>query len=403
MLPIGAVWQTLLENPLINLMVLLTVLSFGSYGVAILVFTVLTRVVTFPLTLRTLRAARGLQEMQPEMEAIQKRYKDPKRRSEEQMKLYRRKTLTCEGAGVASVVLGHTVECDWKAQDTSKDELIKEYERHLDRVHSVRLEDAPGRAVNRARKSIRGGVNPLGCLGPQLIQFPIFIGLYIVIRTTLSQHPEDVMKLNDRLYDFQMVQSALPFDTSFLGMNLSANGNLILVVVIFASMWLTQRISSARSLQRPGSQQAQMNQMMQWMLPAMFGWFALVVPAGLGLYWAASTLIGLVLQWVFVGPGDFTWGSLIPNLVRERVGLPPLAPAGAAAGRGTASAPRDDNDDDNASQAATAGADEDTAQTGETDDGRRGQRANSRRRRRAGARQTRGQPRPRRRRGNSRR
>jgi len=399
MLPIGAVWQTFLENPLINLMVLLTVLSFGSYGVAILAFTVLTRVVTFPLTLRTLRAARGLQEMQPDMEAIQKRYKDPKRRSEEQMKLYRRKTLTCEGAGVAANVLGHPVECDWKTQDTNKDEIIKEYERHLSRVHSVELTDAPTRAVNRARKSIRGGVNPLGCLGPQLIQFPIFIGLYIVIRTTLSQHPEDVLKLGDRLYDFQIVQAALPFDTGFLGMDLSANGNVILVVVIFASMWLTQRISSARSLSRPGSQQAQMNQMMQWMLPAMFGWFALVVPAGLGLYWAASTLIGLVLQWVFVGPGDFTWGSLIPNLVRERVGLPVLATAGSGGGSATTRA----SNDDETPEAATAGADEETAQTGETNDGRRGQRANSRRRRRAGARQTRGQPRPRRRRGDSRR
>ncbi len=399
MLPIGAVWQTFLENPLINLMVLLTVFSFGSYGVAILVFTILTRVVTFPLTLRTLRAARGLQELQPDMEAIQKRYKDPKRRSEEQMKLYRRKTVTCEGGGVASNVLGYSVECDWKAQDTNKDELLKEYERHLSRVHSVELSDAPARAVNRARKSIKGGVNPLGCLGPQLIQFPIFIGLYIVIRTTLSQHPEDVLKLGDRLYDFQIVQAALPFDTGFLGMDLSSNGNVILVVVIFASMWLTQRISSARSLSRPGSQQAQMNQMMQWMLPAMFGWFALVVPAGLGLYWAASTLIGLVLQWVFVGPGDFTWGSLIPNLVRSRVGLPALATAGSGGG---STATRADDDDDTP-EAATAGADEETAQTGETNDGRRGQRSNSRRRRRAGARQTRGQPRPRRRRGDSRR
>ena len=394
MLPIGAVWQTFLENPLINLMVLLTVLSFGSYGVAVLVFTILTRVITFPLTLRTLRAARGLQELQPDMEAIQKRYKDPKRRSEEQMKLYRRKTLTCEGAGVATNMLGYPVECDWTARDTNKDELIKEYERHLSRVHSVELADAPARAANRARKSIRGGVNPLGCLGPQLIQFPIFIGLYIVIRTTLSQHPEDVLKLGDRLYDFQLVQAALPFNTGFLGMDLSANGNPILVAVIFASMWLTQRISSGRSLSRPGSQQAQMNQMMQWMLPAMFGWFALVVPAGLGLYWAASTLIGLVLQWVFVGPGDFTWGSLIPNLVRERVGLPKLA----APGSGATSAATPD-DDDSAPEADTAGA---NGETGDTDDGRRGQRANSRRRRRAGARQTRGQPRPRRRRGDSR-
>lgn len=403
MLPIGAVWQTFLENPLINLMVLLTVLSFGSYGVAILVFTVLTRVVTFPLTLRTLRAARGLQELQPDMEAIQKRYKDPKRRSEEQMKLYRRKTLTCEGAGAASAVLGYAVECDWKAQDTNKDELVKEYERHLSRVHSVGLADAPRRVQNRARKSIRGGVNPLGCLGPQLIQLPIFIGLYIVIRTTLSQHPEDVVKLGDRLYDFQIVQAALPFNTSFLGMDLSANGNIALVLVIFASMWLTQRISSSRSLSRPGSQQAQMNQMMQWMLPVMFGWFALVVPAGLGLYWAASTLIGLVLQWVFVGPGDFTWGSLIPNLVRARVGLPPLVDPRSATRAPARAADRDDDNEDNDAPEADAGADGETAQTGETDDGRRGQRANGRRRRRAGARPARGQPRPRRRRGNSRR
>ena len=399
MLPIGAVWQTVLENPLINLMVLLTVLSFGSYGLAVLAFTVLTRVITFPLTLRTLRAARGLQELQPDMEAIQKRYKDPKRRSEEQMKLYRRKTVTCEGAGLASSVLGYPVECDWKAQDTSKDELVKDYERHLSRVHSVEMADAPARAVAKARKSIRGGVNPLGCLGPQLIQFPIFIGLYIVIRTTLSQHPEDVLKLGDRLYDFQLVQAALPFHTGFLGMDLSANGNPALVAVIFASMWLTQRISSSRSLARSGSQQAQMNQMMQWMLPAMFGWFALVVPAGLGLYWAASTLIGLVLQWVFVGPGDFTWGSLIPNLVRQRVGLPPLAAPGSGA---TSAATRATDNDDDAPEADSAGANGETAQTGETDDGRRGQRANSRRRRRTGARQTRGQPRPRRRRGDSR-
>ena len=324
MLPIGAAWQTFLENPLINLMVALSVLAFGSYGVAILLFTVLTRVVTFPLTLRTLRAARGLQELQPDMEALQKRYKDPKRRSEEQMKLYRRKTVACERAGLAAAVLGGPVACDWKAHDVNRDELWSQYGRHLERVHGVAVASAPERAARKARKSIGGGVNPLGCLGPQLIQFPIFIALYMVIRITLSQHPEDVLKLGDRLYGAQLVQAALPLDTGFLGMDLSANGNFVLVAVIFASMWLTQRISSSRALARPGSQQAQMNQMMQWMLPAMFGWFALVVPAGLGLYWAASTLIGLVLLWVFVGPGDFTWGSLVPAAVRSRVGLPPL-------------------------------------------------------------------------------
>ena len=41
MLPIGAVWQAAIETPLINFMVFLSVISFGSYGVAILVFTII--------------------------------------------------------------------------------------------------------------------------------------------------------------------------------------------------------------------------------------------------------------------------------------------------------------------------------------------------------------------------
>ena len=34
-MPIGAAWQTLLETPLINIMVGLSALAFGSYGLAI--------------------------------------------------------------------------------------------------------------------------------------------------------------------------------------------------------------------------------------------------------------------------------------------------------------------------------------------------------------------------------
>ena len=403
MLPIGYVWQTFLENPLVNFMVLLSILSFGSYGVAILLFTVLSRALTFPLTLRTLRAARRLQEFQPEMEAIQKRHSDPRRRSEEQMKLYRRKTLACEQAGIAARVLGHDVPCEWKTQGTDKAEFLDSYEQHLQRVHNVRMEDAPAAAVRSARRSIAGGINPIGCLGPQLIQLPIFFALFSVIRLTLAPAPEDVLKLSERLYDVKFLQNGLPLDTSFLGMDLSENGNFVLVILIFASMWLTQRISASRSLARPGSQQAQTQQMMQWMLPAVFGWFALIMPAGLGVYWAASTMIGLVLQWYFVGAGDFTWGSLIPAPVRAAIGLPAEAAPRSARGTertGAETAAEGDGAEDGAQ--AVAADDTQTTETGEPDGGRRGQRKDGRRRRRSGARQARGQSRQRRRRGNSR-
>ena len=261
-MPIGAIWQTALETPLINFMVFLTVILGGSYGMAILAFTVISRVVTFPLTLRMLNSMKALQEIQPQMAELQKKYTDPKRRQEEVMKLYK-----------------------------------------------------------------EAGVNPLGCLGPQLIQFPIFIALYQVIRITLGSTPEGVLGLSSRLYDYPIIQHAIPLSSTFFGLDLSSNGNYFLVAIVFVAMWMQQRISSSRTSTTGNSdQQAQMNTMMQWMMPAMFAWFVVATPAGVGLYWASSTIIQIVLQWIFVGPGDFTWGSLIPNQVRERIGMRPYVP-----------------------------------------------------------------------------
>ncbi len=256
-MPIGAIWQTFLETPLINIMVGLSALTFGSYGLAILVFTVITRALMFPLTLRMLHSMRSLQDIQPQMQEIQKKYSDPRRRNEEIMKLYK-----------------------------------------------------------------EAGVNPLGCLGPQLLQFPIFIALYQVIRITLGNTPEGVLDLSRRLYDVGFIQDAVPLSRTFLGMDLGENGNFFLAALVFAAMWLQQRISTNRSAQAaPSANQAQMTQMMQWMLPLIFSWFVLFSPAGLGVYWFASTAIGLILQWVFVGPGDFTWGSLVPGPFRDALGI----------------------------------------------------------------------------------
>jgi YidC/Oxa1 family membrane protein insertase len=269
-MPIGFVWQTFLVDPLTNLLVLLSVLSFGSFGLGILLFTALTRVITFPLTMRTMKSTKAMQELQPKLQEIQKKYSDPKRRSEETMKLYR-----------------------------------------------------------------EGGVNPLGCLGPMVIQFPIFIALFWALRIALSSTPEGVLQLQSRLYDVGIIQDAVPLSTSFLFIDLSATGNtnLPLFVIVFASSWLQQRISSARNLAGQSDQQRQMNTMMQWMFPAMIAWFTLIVPAGLGLYWAATTIIGILLHWAFIGPGDFTWGSLIPAQLRRGAAsgqqpVPATQPAG---------------------------------------------------------------------------
>src|SRR3989304_2625276 len=84
-----APWNALFINPLINALVVLDIAVLGQFGLAIILFTVLLRVATIPFTLRQLQSTRAMQSAQPRMQEIQKKYKDPKRRQEEMVKLYR--------------------------------------------------------------------------------------------------------------------------------------------------------------------------------------------------------------------------------------------------------------------------------------------------------------------------
>src|SRR3954470_20211690 len=80
---IGEGFTIILLNPLVNLLVLLSHLLFNSFGLAIIAFTILIRAATFPLTLRQIHTTRSMQQLQPRIAEINKKYSDPKRRQEE--------------------------------------------------------------------------------------------------------------------------------------------------------------------------------------------------------------------------------------------------------------------------------------------------------------------------------
>ena len=86
----------------------------GNYGIAIIIVTILMRIIVFPLTLKQEKSMKKMRELQPELEKIKEKYKDDPQE-------YQRKTA----------------------------ELYRE-----------------------------SGVNPLGGCLPILIQMPIFVALY---------------------------------------------------------------------------------------------------------------------------------------------------------------------------------------------------------------------------------
>ncbi len=242
----GFIWDTLIVNPMINVMIVMEQLLFGSFGLAIVAFTILVRVATLPLTLRQLHSSRRMQELTPRIQEIQKKYKDPKRRQEETMKLYR-----------------------------------------------------------------EAGVNPLGCLGPMIIQFPIWFALYRVLTLTVGGTPETVAGLSHRLYNVSLIQDAVPLPTTFLWLDLGRQDTTyILVILVGITTWLQTKLSMASATAPQSAQTQQTNKMLLWMMPAMFAWFTLTVPSGLALYWTVTNIIGIVMNYFVYGWHRKDWRDI---------------------------------------------------------------------------------------------
>ena len=153
---IDDLWREIIIRPMLNLLVVLYTICFNNMGIAIILFTVIVRVVTLPLTIKQLRQMRAMMDLQPRMREIQDRYgRDRQRVSQETMRLYR-----------------------------------------------------------------EAGVNPVGCLGPLIIQMPILFGLFRVLIQTVYSRPDHLVALAEKFYawiPFFPIYTAAPLSATFSG------------------------------------------------------------------------------------------------------------------------------------------------------------------------------------------
>ena len=128
-------WDALIINPFTNVLLLIYDLLGHNFAIAILVFTVVIRAITYPLTIQQQKSAKAMQELQPKLKELQKKYaKDKEKLNQETMKLYK-----------------------------------------------------------------EAGVNPLGGCLPLCCNFPIFIGLYQVIMLVMAVNPLQMLNLSKHI------------------------------------------------------------------------------------------------------------------------------------------------------------------------------------------------------------
>jgi len=229
-------FQTILVQPLFNLLlVIYAYLPGHDFGVAIILFTVLVRLVLWPLVNRQLHSQRAMQKLAPEVARIKK-----------------------ESAG------------DRQLESKLLMELYKER-----------------------------GVSPFGSLLPLLIQLPIFLALYIVLRDMVKPH--EVAQLaypavKHIPYVAHLLVHGGAIDPTFLGVINLAKPAVVLAVTAALAQFIQAKQLAPKT--PPTDTQAKAVQSMTFVFPVITFLVALSLPAALALYWTATSLMAVFQQWL---------------------------------------------------------------------------------------------------------
>jgi YidC/Oxa1 family membrane protein insertase len=160
------------------------------------------------------------------------------------------------------------------------------------------------------------GINPfaglVGCL-PLIVQLPILTALYYVFTgfarsAKIPAHFLFIPNLNDN------PNHHLMFTLPGLGIGIPVAAYLLFPLLAAATTYVQTKMLQMPPAPNPTEQELQtqqMQKMMVWMSPLMIGYFALNVPAGLGLYWFIGNCVGIIQQSFVVG-----WGNLLPGRAR---------------------------------------------------------------------------------------
>lgn len=234
------IFTTIFYQPILNLFVgLYNVIPGQDAGLVIIAITLIIRLILYPLYRKQVIAQKEMQDLQPKLNAIRAQHGDNK-----------------------------------EAQAKAMMDMYKEHK-----------------------------VNPFSSCLPVLLQFPIFIAVYQVLRDGLTK-PESF----DLLYGF--VSRPETLDPTFFGLLNLAQPNAVLAVLAGAAQfWQGKMLFSKRPEEavrkEPGAKDedtmAMMNKQMMYMMPIVITFVGLSLPSGLSLYWLVTTLFMIAQQYIAFG------------------------------------------------------------------------------------------------------
>lgn len=280
---IGSTFTTIFVNPTVNVLsaiyhILLFVHVPSALGFAIILLTILIRLILYPFTLSQLKTSKKMQEIAPKLNKLKELHKnDAKKLQEETMKLYKEQ-----------------------------------------------------------------GVNPAaGCL-PLLIQLPLIWGLYSVLRSAVGSSPSAIVKFVNSVAYVPSLRLATAWDPHFFGLPMAQTPSylfthgmflIVLVPLLTAAFQFVQSkmmipevkaeeaVKEAvqkkqgqltKEVKREDDFQTAFQTQSLYIFPIMIAFFSWSLAVGLSFYWNTFTIFGIIQQYQVQG-----WGSL-PSLIKRK-------------------------------------------------------------------------------------
>ena len=219
-----------------------------NYGLAIILLTLIIRGIMYPLMQKQMTSMRETQKIQPLMQEIQKKYKNDKEKMNQ--------------------------------------ELMRLYKEHK--------------------------VNPMGGCLPLIVQMPILILFFQVLREFEYHIPGTKIidggflwisntvteKIVENGAEIERVIAGLAAPDQLFGI-ISGYSIGILPILVGASMYIQQKLTTSATASTASSSAnptANTQKMMTTIMPIMIGFISFTLPSGLSLYWLTSTVFGIGQQ-----------------------------------------------------------------------------------------------------------
>ena len=248
----------------------------NSFGWALILFTLLTRLILLPLNIKSKKGMAAMQALQPKVKELEKKYQSDKQKYQEEVaKLYKKEGVSPMGGCLPSLLtLPIMFALYWPISQPLK---------YLMSLSSAQID-----AVREQLILVGAKVNG------------------VLVSATSSE-----MTLVQAIHDhFDAVsgisENIIPMNLTFLGMNLGAvpsftsfNVLFLLPIISAGTSFLLSKLTTWLQERTTGTKSTQQNGMILWMMPLISIWIGFTLPAGLTVYWIASNLVGM-LQEVFI-------------------------------------------------------------------------------------------------------